>query len=66
MLNWRSIGFGHSWRQADERVNFEVEKYVLPKYSIKMDATQQVSVRDGEINVVLKAKYVISFVSFSL
>jgi len=52
----RPFGFGHSWRQADERVNFEVEKYVLPKYSIKMDATQQVSVRDGEINVVLKAK----------
>nr|XP_036668628.1 alpha-2-macroglobulin [Drosophila suzukii] len=53
----RPFGFGHSWRQSDERVNFEVEKYVLPKYSIKMDATQQVSVRDGEINVVLKANY---------
>ncbi|XP_017069812.2 LOW QUALITY PROTEIN: alpha-2-macroglobulin-P [Drosophila eugracilis] len=49
--------FGHFWRQSDERVNFEVEKYVLPKYSVKMDATQQVSVRDGEFNVVLKANY---------
>lgn len=48
--------FGHFWRRSDERVNFEVEKYVLPKYSVKMDATQQVSVRDGQMNVVLKAK----------
>ncbi|KAH8281371.1 hypothetical protein KR054_000154, partial [Drosophila jambulina] len=50
-------GFGHFWRRSDERVNFEVEKYVLPKYSVKMDATQQVSVRDGEMNVVIKANY---------
>ncbi|XP_033174138.1 pregnancy zone protein [Drosophila mauritiana] len=50
-------GFGHRWRRSDEQVNFEVEKYVLPKYSVKMDATQQVSVRDGEFNVVLKANY---------
>ncbi|KAH8266701.1 hypothetical protein KR018_011420 [Drosophila ironensis] len=49
-------GLGH-WRRFDERVNFEVEKYVLPKYSVKLDATQQVSVRDGEMNVVLKANY---------
>lgn len=49
-------GFGHRWHRSDELVNFEVEKYVLPKYSVKMDATQQVSVRDGEFNVVLKAK----------
>ncbi|XP_016984792.2 alpha-2-macroglobulin isoform X2 [Drosophila rhopaloa] len=45
------------WRRSDERVNFEVEKYVLPKYSVKMEATKQVSVRDGELNVVLKANY---------
>ncbi|XP_026843715.1 alpha-2-macroglobulin-P isoform X1 [Drosophila persimilis] len=47
--------FGHF--RSDERVSFEVEKYVLPKYTIKMDATQQVSVRDGDINIVLKANY---------
>ncbi|XP_034668405.1 pregnancy zone protein isoform X2 [Drosophila subobscura] len=48
--------FGH-WHRSDERVSFEVEKYVLPKYTVKMDATQQVSVRDGDMNVVLKANY---------
>ncbi|XP_052854360.1 LOW QUALITY PROTEIN: alpha-2-macroglobulin [Drosophila gunungcola] len=50
-------GFGPTWRRSDERVSFEVEKYVLPKYSVKMEATNQVSVRDGELNVVLKANY---------
>ncbi|KAH8412667.1 hypothetical protein KR009_004419 [Drosophila setifemur] len=54
----RPFGFGgRIWRRSDERVHFEVEKYVLPKYAIKMDATKQVSVRDGEMNVVLKANY---------
>lgn len=43
-------------RFSDERVYFEVEKYVLPKYSISMDATQHVSVRDGDMQVVVKAK----------
>ncbi|KAL7739077.1 hypothetical protein ACLKA6_011410 [Drosophila palustris] len=42
---------------ADERAHFEVEKYVLPKYSIKIDATQQVSVKDGDMQVVVKANY---------
>ncbi|KAH8335883.1 hypothetical protein KR074_001015 [Drosophila pseudoananassae] len=50
-------GLGHFWRRSDERVNFEVEKYVLPKYSVSMEANQQVSVRDGELNLVLKANY---------
>ncbi|XP_043065393.1 alpha-2-macroglobulin [Drosophila ficusphila] len=45
------------WRHSDERVNFDVEKYVLPKYSIKVQATEQVSVRDGELDVVVKANY---------
>lgn len=49
-------GFGHFWHRSDERVNFEVEKYVLPKYSVSLEANHQVSVRDGELNVVLKAK----------
>ncbi|XP_034474087.1 pregnancy zone protein isoform X2 [Drosophila innubila] len=42
---------------SDERAYFEVEKYVLPKYSIKMDATQQVSVKDGDMQVVVRANY---------
>ncbi|EDW77751.1 Thioester-containing protein 4 [Drosophila willistoni] len=42
---------------AEERVYFEVEKYVLPKYSVKMENTQQVSVKDGDLNIVLKANY---------
>ncbi|XP_033150802.1 murinoglobulin-1 isoform X2 [Drosophila busckii] len=42
---------------AEETVYFEVEKYVLPKYTIKMDATQHVSVRDGDMQVVVKANY---------
>ncbi|KAH8405167.1 hypothetical protein KR222_007055, partial [Zaprionus bogoriensis] len=42
---------------SDERAYFEVEKYVLPKYSISMDATQQVSVKDGAMQVVVKANY---------
>ncbi|XP_017126612.1 alpha-2-macroglobulin-like [Drosophila elegans] len=48
--------FVHS-RLSDAMVVFMVEKYVLPKYSIKMEATKKVSVRDGELNVVLKANY---------
>lgn len=41
---------------SDERAYFQVEKYVLPKYSIKLDATQQVSVKDGDMQVVVRAK----------
>ncbi|XP_001992839.2 CD109 antigen isoform X1 [Drosophila grimshawi] len=41
----------------NERAYFNVEKYVLPKYIVKMDATQQVSVRDGDMQVVIKANY---------
>lgn len=43
-------------RFSDERVYFDVEKYVLPKYSIQLDATQHVSVRDGDMQIVVKAK----------
>ncbi|XP_017857348.1 PREDICTED: CD109 antigen [Drosophila arizonae] len=43
--------------RTDERVQFEVEKYVLPRYIVKMDANQHVSVKDGNLYVVVRAKY---------
>ncbi|XP_030377047.1 CD109 antigen-like isoform X2 [Scaptodrosophila lebanonensis] len=41
----------------DERVYFDVEKYTLPKYTIKMDVTDQVSVKDGDMQVIIRANY---------
>ncbi|KAI8033415.1 hypothetical protein M5D96_013817 [Drosophila gunungcola] len=49
--------FGNFSTRSSETIFFMVEKYVLPKYLIKMEATKKVSVRDGELNVVLKANY---------
>ncbi|XP_075150113.1 thioester-containing protein 4 isoform X2 [Haematobia irritans] len=45
-----SGGFGRS-------VMFDVEKYVLPKFIVKADATDNVSVKDGEMQVVVRANY---------
>ncbi|XP_030242506.1 CD109 antigen [Drosophila navojoa] len=43
--------------RTDERVQFEVEKHVLPRYIVKMDANQHVSVKDGNLYVAVRAKY---------
>lgn len=51
-----TLSVQHGGAYSDERVYFEVEKYVLPKYTVKMDATQHVSVKDGDMQVVVKAK----------
>ncbi|XP_016956435.1 alpha-2-macroglobulin [Drosophila biarmipes] len=40
-----------------DKSTFKVEKYVLPKYSVKLEATKQVSAKDGELNVYVKASY---------
>lgn len=37
--------------------SFDVEKYVLPKYTIKVEATEDVSARDGDMQVVVRANY---------
>ncbi|EDW11959.1 Thioester-containing protein 5, isoform A [Drosophila mojavensis] len=50
-----SVQNGDSY--SDERVYFEVEKYVLPKYTVTMDSTKHVSVKDGDMQVVVKANY---------
>lgn len=51
---WRLIvKNGGSYNQE---VYFDVEKYVLPKYEVKIEATEAVSVRDGDVNIVAKAK----------
>ncbi|XP_002057612.2 CD109 antigen [Drosophila virilis] len=52
-----TLSVQHGGAYSDERVYFEVEKYVLPKYTVKMDATQHVSVKDGDMQVVVKANY---------
>ncbi|XP_011212289.2 CD109 antigen [Bactrocera dorsalis] len=52
---WRLIvKNGGSYNQE---VYFDVEKYVLPKYEVKVEATEAVSVRDGDVNIVAKANY---------
>uniref|UniRef100_A0A0A1WK50 TEP1-F n=1 Tax=Zeugodacus cucurbitae TaxID=28588 RepID=A0A0A1WK50_ZEUCU len=52
---WRLIvKNGGSYNQE---VYFDVEKYVLPKYEVKIEATEAVSVRDGDVNIVAKANY---------
>ncbi|XP_017476754.1 PREDICTED: CD109 antigen-like isoform X2 [Rhagoletis zephyria] len=52
---WRLIV--KNGRPYNEEVYFEVDKYVLPKYEIKLDATDAVSVRDGDVNIVVRANY---------
>lgn len=44
------------WRRTI--VNFDVQKYVLPKYKVSVDATSKVSVKDGDMQVVVRAKWV--------
>ncbi|XP_016958760.1 alpha-1-macroglobulin-like [Drosophila biarmipes] len=51
------VTHGHYERRSGERTTFEVEKYVLPKYTVKLDAPRRFSLRDGELNVFLKASY---------
>ncbi|XP_062120813.1 alpha-1-inhibitor 3 isoform X3 [Drosophila sulfurigaster albostrigata] len=55
--SWSLIAQNGGSYYSDERVYFDVEKYVLPKYSISMDATQSVSVKDGDMQVVVRANY---------
>uniref|UniRef100_A0A1I8PQI3 TEP1-F n=1 Tax=Stomoxys calcitrans TaxID=35570 RepID=A0A1I8PQI3_STOCA len=38
-------------------VYFEVQKYVLPKYVVSAEATEAVSVKDGDMQVVVRANY---------
>uniref|UniRef100_A0A1I8PQF4 Thioester-containing protein 4 n=1 Tax=Stomoxys calcitrans TaxID=35570 RepID=A0A1I8PQF4_STOCA len=42
--------YGHS-------ATFEVQKYVLPKFVVKAEATPAVSVKDGDMQVVVRANY---------
>ncbi|XP_073823480.1 thioester-containing protein 1 allele R1-like isoform X2 [Musca autumnalis] len=55
MGNWRLAvaSKGHYERS----VYFEVQKYVLPKYVVKAEATNSVSVKDGDMQVVVRANY---------
>ncbi|XP_005191892.1 murinoglobulin-2 isoform X2 [Musca domestica] len=55
MGNWRLVvsSKGH----YDRAVYFEVQKYVLPKYVVKAEATESVSVKDGDMQVVVRANY---------
>ncbi|XP_053958136.1 murinoglobulin-1-like [Anastrepha ludens] len=53
--NWRLIV--KNGRSYNDEVYFDVIKYVLPKYQTKLDATDAVSVRDGDVNIVVKANY---------
>ncbi|XP_053958661.1 pregnancy zone protein-like isoform X2 [Anastrepha ludens] len=52
---WRLAVDNGGWRRAI--VSFDVEKYVLPKYKVSVDATSQVSVKDGDMQVVMRANY---------
>ncbi|CAD6997494.1 alpha-2-macroglobulin [Ceratitis capitata] len=52
---WRLIvKNGGSYNQE---VYFDVEKYVLPKYEVKVESTEAVSVRDGDVDIVARANY---------
>ncbi|XP_061388608.1 thioester-containing protein 1 allele S1-like [Musca vetustissima] len=46
-----------SWGQEDYAVFFEVNKYILPKYEVKIEAPWSVSVRDGDMLVIVRASY---------
>lgn len=54
MGHWR-VGVSSGSRH-DRTAHFEVEKYVLPKYVTKAEATDSVSVKDGDVQVVVRAK----------
>ncbi|XP_073821630.1 LOW QUALITY PROTEIN: thioester-containing protein 1 allele R1-like [Musca autumnalis] len=55
MGHWR-LGVS-SKGHYEESVSFEVQKYVLPKYIVNAEATDKVSVRDGDMQVVVRANY---------
>ncbi|XP_017476765.1 PREDICTED: alpha-2-macroglobulin-like protein 1 [Rhagoletis zephyria] len=55
MGRWRLAVENGGWRKSI--VSFDVEKYVLPKYKVNVDATSQVSVKDGDMQVVVRANY---------
>ncbi|XP_029028279.1 alpha-2-macroglobulin-like [Betta splendens] len=46
-----------SARENDVNHNFKVEKYVLPKFDVKIDASEEVSIVQEEIKVEACAKY---------
>ncbi|XP_065357347.1 thioester-containing protein 1 allele R1 isoform X2 [Calliphora vicina] len=52
---WR-LGVKNGGR-FDRTVYFEVDKYVLPKYVVKVEATESVSVKDGDMQIVVRANY---------
>uniref|UniRef100_A0A0A1WMQ8 TEP1-F n=1 Tax=Zeugodacus cucurbitae TaxID=28588 RepID=A0A0A1WMQ8_ZEUCU len=52
---WRLAVDNGGWRRTI--VSFDVEKYVLPKYKVSVDATSKVSVKDGDMQVVVRANY---------
>ncbi|KAM7353961.1 thioester-containing protein 4 isoform 2-T2 [Cochliomyia hominivorax] len=55
MGGWR-IGVSNGGR-FDRTAYIEVDKYVLPKYVVKVEATESVSVKDGDMQVVVRANY---------
>lgn len=52
--NWR-LGVDNGGRY-DRNAYFSVEKYVLPKFLVETTATGSVSVKDGDMQVIVKAK----------
>lgn len=54
MGGWR-LGVQNGGRY-DRTVYFEVDKYVLPKYVVKVEATEAVSSKDGDMQVIVRAK----------
>ncbi|XP_061388606.1 thioester-containing protein 1 allele R1-like [Musca vetustissima] len=55
MGKWRVVV--SSKGQDDQSVYFEVQKYVLPKYVVKAEAPESVSVKDGDMQVIVRANY---------
>lgn len=51
---WRLALDNGGWRKTI--VSFDVEKYVLPKYQVNVEATSKVSVKDGDMQVIVRAK----------
>lgn len=43
-------------RRYDSTVHFTVRKYVLPKFLVEATATDSVSVKDGDMQVVVRSK----------
>ncbi|CAD6997495.1 unnamed protein product [Ceratitis capitata] len=52
---WRLALDNGGWRKTI--VSFDVEKYVLPKYQVNVEATSKVSVKDGDMQVIVRANY---------